>query len=378
MKSGESIRNRPYPPAQSSVYYSVASQEDNLGDIVIRRNVLRWIEDSGCKVHVFGGAMPKDYVDALILAPSVTIHHSPKSFTAAWIRSSSRRRSALVYAPGPRVAVSTFQSAKSAAIMLAMTGITRLSGGPVLGVGGAVRGTSSLALRLHQVTASISTDYSVRDEVSSAFLTARSRLVPDVAFADSRPLDLVPDEPTLAISMRFDRKHDHVAIRSLIREACRVGLRPVLVTQVRRDQENHQKMANDLKIELCGWNGQSHTEQLIRIDHAYRNAAVVVSDRLHACIFGARHGAVIINAETAASSKLTSTLSTVYPSDEVSAPMHPGDYRPLLENLQARREAQGISTRRAAAILDRERLRLRQELSHSVTDPNALALSSGN
>ena len=360
-------------PCEKEVYYSAAAQEDNLGDVIIRRTVLQWIASAVEGVHVLRGGMSDSYISALAAPVGVTFHDSWGSFSRSWLRSCWHRRAAVVYAPGPRVATSTAASAKSAGVMLTMTGMTRSTLGPALAIGGAIRGRPSLALRLHRTNASICTDYSVRDSISRNRLLGGARLIPDVAFAESSPLETVPNDPTLIISMRFDARVDAVALRSLIRQAKREAIRPVILTQVRRDQPGHELGASELGVEICGWTDQSHAEQLERVDLLYRRSVAVFSDRLHACVFGARHGGLILNAEGRGSDKIVSTLSTVYPEDAVRPYYTGSSYATLVENLDARRATQSGFTRRAAEYLESERIRITSLLR----DPS-MALKGGS
>jgi hypothetical protein len=199
------------------------------------------------------------------------------------------------------------------------------------------------------------TDFSVRDRVSRQLLAGRPRVIPDVAFSGEEPDPAIPADPALVISLRADRPIDPAALASVVRKSRAEGVEPVIVTQVKRDQAGHQRLASALRVRLCGWTSDSHAEQLSRIDEVYRRALVVFSDRLHACIFGARHGASVVNAEGESHDKITSTLSAVYP---LGVPRFADDPTDVLGEVfgrigQARRD-NAEQTRRAAELLRAE------------------------
>lgn len=244
--------------------------------------------------------------------------------------------------------------------MTFMAALTRSSGGPVLGVGGALGGQTSLALTLHRRTASICSDYSVRDSQSQKLLgfdrfgVNRARLIPDVAFAAANPQSGDIAEPVLTISLRCDRSPDMWRLAAVSSAAAANGVQPVIVTQVRRDQAQHERLASELGIEVCGWYDQTHAEQLRRIDKYYRRSVAVYSDRLHACILGARYGAKILNAEGASASKIRVTLSKLleHPSGVV-----PRQYADVEDSeFSSERDARTIEmVRTAVATLESER-----------------------
>ena len=108
-------------------------------------------------------------------------------------------------------------------------------------------------------------------------------------------------------------------------------------------------------MRLCGWTSERHAEQLSRIDDVYRRALVVFSDRLHACIFGARHGASVVNAEGESHDKITSTLSAVYPYGVPRFADDPTDVLgEVFGHIEEARRDNAEQTRRAAELLRAE------------------------
>ena len=301
----------------ADTYYSASAQEDNLGDSVIRRIALGWIPSDGRTVHVYIGNMSGAYVDVVAAGrPDLRLYRSSRLFFRSWAQSTAGRRAAVVFAPGPRNAGRSLAETGAAGRALLMTGATRMAGGPVITVGGALSGIVSPALVAHRLSARLETHHSVRDPHSQRLLRA-GVLVPDVAFSGADPAPSAPERPVLAISLRADREIDDSALTRLVVDSRALGIEPVLVTQVRRDESFHDEIAARLRLRHVAWAGRTHGEQLLRLEEVYREAAAVYSNRLHVCIFAARHGAVVLNAETRPAGKVASTLGAVYGPDAV-------------------------------------------------------------
>ena len=69
----------------TEIYVPGIGQYDNIGDIILRRQLLRWLEPMG-RLHVFIGNAPAGYGESLELGPE---HRTYRSFTA-WYRSGLR------------------------------------------------------------------------------------------------------------------------------------------------------------------------------------------------------------------------------------------------------------------------------------------------
>lgn len=339
----------------ADTFFSAAAQADNLGDAVIRRIALGWIPSDGRTVHLYVGDLPEPYVEVVADGRGdLRVYRSSRDFCVAWASSAARRRAGVVFAPGPRSAGRSVSETLTAFRALGMSGVTRLAGGPVVTVGGALVGRTSPALTAHRLSARMSHHHSLRDP-SSRLLLGVGSLVPDVAFAGADPTSSPSGPPLLVISLREDRGVDGANLAAMVARAREQGVEPVLVTQVRRDESFHEDLATRLSLRHVGWGGRTHREQLHRLDTVYRDAAVVFSNRLHVCIFAARHGAVVVNAETR-SGKVAATLGGVYGAAAV-APS--GDGMPGVGSLarwEELRPGRAEATRRAALDVMRERV----------------------
>lgn len=296
-----------------SMFCSIAAQPDNLGDIVIRRVFLDWMDGAGLRLHVFIGDMPPTYVEAFDLPEDSRTYRSPGAFEIALLRGAVTRRAHLAFAPGPLGLLPGLGTwPKSLANLLNAVAV-RLSGGRVLVLGRAVRGSACAARSIERLLARTATLCVVRDHETVAILRGPAMMAPDLAF--SEPSTVLDDSPSrrdrLALSFRGDRPPPTDLVRSLAEQAIAIGLRPLLVTQVGSDHALHAALSADLGLEHLGWDEPSARDQLARVRSAYLTSAIVVSDRLHALILATTAGAVPIGATYGDSDKLQATLGAV-------------------------------------------------------------------
>jgi hypothetical protein len=288
-----------------TVYYSIAAQWDNLGDIEIRNAVLTWMLQRSHRVVVFTGAMPASYIDAFYTDPFVSLESSAVRYQVRLWIDVVRRRASIVFAPGPQVFGPKLKSmAKSAVNWINVTGV-RASGGRVLAVGRSLRGDGRLALLLERHVIAKFHLYVVRDTRSSTVVNRPLRGAPDLAFAG---VGMSLSRELVVISLRGDRPIDFAGLQRLCDWVRSQGLRPVLVTQVKRDNEHHRLLADKLSVECVFWESESHSEQIARVKDTYSQARMVISNRLHALIFGLEYGAIPLAVIDAGSDKLLSTL----------------------------------------------------------------------
>lgn len=295
---------------KSTVFVSLVAQSDNLGDVVIRRQILEWLRSTNSSVVVLTAGMPSDYLAAFELDPSVRRVHSKFSFASLLARSSLRRTGVLILSPGPvhvdRGPKSLLRSTAGFFRVLAV----RCAGGHVVGVGRALQGDlSSLAARVERAVSRLAHYYVVRDKASADFFGSHVDLAPDVAFA--RSTSSTSERGIVALSFRSDSAVSREALRGALGIIKERGYRPVLVTQVHRDDDQHNILAQELGVEALLWRDRSHSEQLLQVQEIYAAAVVVVSDRLHALVFGVQSLAHPIAVGASSSGKAARTLQGV-------------------------------------------------------------------
>jgi hypothetical protein len=296
--------NKTSPPR--TVFYSINAQWDNLGDVEIRATMLDWISDSGAPVLAYTGSMPEAYIAAFRAGPNVRWQANAKRYQAALWRAILTRRASIVFAPGPQVYSPSFKSLLKSFVNLVNVAGVRASGGSVLAVGRSLRGRGRVAGILERSIVSRFHQYVVRDTRSAEVIGIPLRNAPDLAFAHrSSPAEL---KRYGVISLRGDRPLDKNGLKAVSDWIRAHDLVPILLTQVKRDDDQHRALSVELGIEAMLWGDETHSEQLELVRQIYSEARLVVSNRLHALIFGLQFGVVPFAVLDEGSDKLTSTL----------------------------------------------------------------------
>lgn len=322
-------------------FCSILAQEDNLGDVVIRQEMLRVLRECCDEVVVFAGRAGRSYRASYDL-DGTTVVTRPWRFQVRLLRTVvGRERPLLVFAPGPARLDGRPRALLKSLVNLANVVLVRLGRGEALTLGRAVRGDSRAGRFVESASVRLQSLYVARDEVTRGILGPRVRVGPDLALArDDGASSPGGPKDAMVLSFRGDRPVDEALVRDALEAARRTGTRPVLVTQVRRDGAQHARLAQVHGIDHVAWVGD-HREQLARVTREMLSARVVVSDRLHALLLGARNGAVVVPVSTPASDKLPTTLAvlpTTEPPGDIGAHLAPlGD--PVAVDRRAARAA---------------------------------------
>ena len=294
------------------LYMSIAAQEDNLGDIAIRRVALSWIVDAGAQVTVLTGSMSPDYVAAIGIPSGVEILRGRAQFLRNLVRRAPSERAIIVFAPGPTGVDRRIRGLVRSGLNLALASAARWSGGGTISLGRAYRGRPGLVLRIEKTIAARALLHSVRDPLSSSLIGSSARLEPDLAF-DQVAFDEVSAcangavRQSAAICIRDAEQYPLEMLSVLIREARSSGLHPMFVTQVQRDNTGHARLARRFDVRHVSWEeGVSHETQWTRVREAYLQSQFVVSNRLHALLFGVE--AMAVPVALGPSDKAPSTL----------------------------------------------------------------------
>ncbi|MCS5735576.1 polysaccharide pyruvyl transferase family protein [Herbiconiux daphne] len=299
-------------PKKRVVFYSVAAQWDNLGDIEIRDTALGWIGQSGSRVVAFTGGMPTSYLNAFQSAANTRWISSSIKYQGLLWGHILRRRASIVFAPGPQVFASRPKPMlKSLVNLLNVLGV-RLSGGSALAVGRALRGSGRMARALERAVVSRFSLYVVRDDRSASVIGRPLRDAPDLAFGHPRVVGS-KERVYVAISLRSDREVNIEGLKALLIQVSERGLVPVFVSQVKRDDVRHSSLAAELSVEALLWGENSHASQMERVKNVYARSAAIVSNRLHGLILGVQNGASPIAVLDPGSDKLSSTLAPWVP-----------------------------------------------------------------
>jgi hypothetical protein len=295
----------------------VVAQHQNLGDVVIRREMIKYL--SGCgQVHVLGGDSPTDYISALALPADRRVYRSRMAWLGCLVWSALVGRALLAYSPGPQSLRDRPREIVGEISRLALTCSMRMLGVSVVRLGRSFEGNGRVMrriVRLHSRALALSVSRDSRLELPGP----RSISLPDLAVAaGSRELEF--GGTYLSVSLRYDRSVDLPAFAASIqRLAAELDLKPLVVTQVTFDVARNAHLAALLESDHVGAEGNT-SERLESVSRAYRESALVLSDRLHALIFGLTHGAIPWHLETGSGAKLRASLDEI----GVSAPMSMG------------------------------------------------------
>lgn len=290
------------------IFGSIAAQHDNLGDIAIRRVFFDAFARQGHPLVLLTHKMPKAYIDLFQLAGDVKMVSSPMRFQFQLIWEALNGRADLIYAPGPHVLEDAPADLLKTALMLANAVLIRFKGGVIQTAGRALRGKGRIAVYLERRLIAMMKNYVVRDSVSDSVVGRPLVLAPDLALGRERTS---PRNSRLfvACSFRSDTVISSATFGTLAIQLTTAGFQVVLVSQVKRDDTQHERLAAEFGLQAFLWGTKSHAEQQIVVDDVYSNSHAVVSNRLHGLIFGITSGALPIEYRTGTSDKIRSTLT---------------------------------------------------------------------
>lgn len=298
----------------TKVFMSINAAPGNIGDIYIRRQVVRAFDREGTGGVLYAGSMPAGYLDAFHLSSRWKLTSSYTKFLLKLICSYASRRCVFVMAPGPAELGSRLAPTVKHVLVTLLILVGRLTGNRILVLGRAIRVHSKVGVLFERIIVRSSNMYVVRDSTSSDLLDeGKVRFAPDFAFGSKlEHADEAFSRIYASISLRHDRIVDPAAIRELVDRIRSSGLIPRLVVQVREDQSASSALAALVGIDIVSWDeGTSHSAQEELILSAYRESSIVISDRLHALIFGAISGSIPIIVERSGEEKLHVTLDPV-------------------------------------------------------------------
>ncbi len=273
------------------IFVPGVGQHDNIGDIILRRQLIDWVRPLG-RLHVYIGHAPDGYAGGLRLDPSDIVYESFGTWYLAGLKSALLGRARYVFKPGEIQL--TLIGMKEHVGMLPLLALLRLRGGRSVRVGVGARDFAPLPRLLMMPSIALSSFTAWRDQRTTDYLR-RGVTMPDLAFGEGEAdlADAPAERNTVVVSMRSDRPYPTTAWLDAVRQfADERGYTVTAVTQVLRDSERSQKLARDLGGELVDWDGSGHAEQEERLRQVYARCALAVSDRLHVLVSAYTEGAV--------------------------------------------------------------------------------------
>ena len=271
------------------IFVPARGQYDNIGDILLRRQLLDWLRPNG-PLHIYVGEAPAGYAEGLGLTAADVQYRSFRAWYAAALRNAVRGHASYVFKPGEIQL--TLIGMKEHLAMLPVLALVRARRGRVARVGVGSRNFAPLPRALMGPSIALSNLSLWRDAATAGYLR-RGSIMPDLAFANVS--DNVNDDTrdVLIVSMRSDLDYPGAEWLAGVRSvAADNKLQIWCVTQVLRDDDKCGRLAVDLGGQALRWTGTAHDVQEERLRSLYRRAALAVSDRLHVLVGALTEGAV--------------------------------------------------------------------------------------
>lgn len=271
------------------IYVPGIGQYDNIGDIILRRQLLRWLEPLG-RLHVFVGNAPEGYAESLELGGD---HHRFYRSFGAWyksgLRDAVRGKAAYVFKPG-EIQI-TLVGMKEHVSMVPLQLSLKARSQPVVRVGAGARGFDKLPRLLMKPSLALTDLIAWRDPRTASF-TGTGEVMPDLAFGEGAPRPRgVEKRDLMIVSMRSDRPLPSDAWFDAVRLAAEErNLEIVSIVQVERDSERSRELTARLGGRHHPWPGGDHESHEEALRKLYRRANVTVSDRLHVLITSLTEG----------------------------------------------------------------------------------------
>ncbi len=294
----------------NSIFLPIIGQYDNIGDIILRRPLIDWLRPHGT-LHLYLGHAPKGYAKGLALQPQDKIYKSFLAWYIAGIKVAIFGKAHYFFKPGEIQL--TLRGMKEHVGMLPLLSIIRLSGGKVVRIGSGSRNFSAAPRILIQPSLALSQLTLWRDCSTAAYL-GKGGVMPDLAFNEgdlSYPGISREKRRVLVVSMRGDRKPVPKSwINGIRKYAKNHGLSIWVVTQVLRDSSLSRFLTNKLDAQLLDWDGTEHDKQEEKLCQLYKNADIVISDRLHVLILAYTYGSLPVALLTDSSDKIERHFQT--------------------------------------------------------------------
>lgn len=306
----------------TTIFVLGSGQEDNIGDVVLRRTMFDQLRTRG-PLHVFLGAASEEFVTALELSDSDVVYHDKGAWRSAlWASIRRGRGTWFVDKPGELILGRRYLLAQLRMVPAAIA--IRLQRGRVLRLGLGQRSPEPRLTPIYRALFRLSNVVAWRD--ADTYATFRlGEVMPDWGFAERGSTE-VDGRDLLVLSYRSDKPAFTPALVTALGDAARArGLQIAVVTQVGRDSPRSRELAEALDAELIDWpDGRSHGEQERLLRDVYRRSAIVLSDRLHVLIVAMTEGAVPLALSLGPNYKIGRHFDAIGYSD-VSVPVSDAD-----------------------------------------------------
>lgn len=279
-----------------SIFIAVHGQDDNLGDSVLRRAMVDAARRSGLRLHVLIGQNGVGYCSALGLCESDVIYRSRAEWSRALAVAAIGGRAHVISNAG-EIQLNR-RRIKILLSEIALLSLVALRGGQRLATGLGIRQASGPRVALLRLWARMFGLVSWRDSPSRELAGGRGVVSPDWSLALGTAVSSwLPshERTTVVLSFRGDRPSPPNETLEQIREVCQgSGLKLVVVTQVARDAERNESVAQllDARHLRPDSNRFDHSTWESQVRDLYRTTRFAFSDRLHVLMIAATEGCV--------------------------------------------------------------------------------------
>lgn len=270
------------------VFASVIGQEDNIGDIVLRRRLLKTASKYG-PLYIFSGDHSSEYVRGLNCNYEENFS-SPDPWWTSLLDAARREPVLLFEKPGELQ--SSWKSLRARLKVRVRRFRLRRNGGAAVLLGVGMKNSLPWSKRMAIRTAM--SDYQLLGwrDIRSRDELGIGDVMPDWAFGEQtdgpdRARDL------MVVSMRGDRPSPGPRWFAALRTyAAARDLTIEVVTQVGRDEPRSREIAAQLGVVAQPWLRSDYARQEEALRALYRAARLVVSDRMHVLVVASVEGAV--------------------------------------------------------------------------------------
>ena len=292
-------------------FASAFGQQDNLGDVILRRHMLDVLRQES-RLNLYVGTCSPSYVEALRLSPLDRTYDKTSRWLLELAKASLRRRTVFTFNTG-EVSINR-RFALSRLMVIPLKAAQLIRGGSVIHVGQGIkdkpkkrwRAVSILGLKLCSFV-------SWRDD-RSRDLIGTGDTTPDWAFVEIHERGFNGQNtlrPYITVSLRGDRPYPDAEWLGTVKDYARSnGFRVAVATQVMRDSECSSRLAADLEGDLVDWTmDKPHARQEADLRSLYATSVAVISDRLHVLVVSMAEGATPIDASVEGNHKIRNTFA---------------------------------------------------------------------
>lgn len=345
------------------IFVLCSGQDDNLGDVVLRRSLLDTLRPIG-ELHIYLSGASPEFISGLDLGGHDRIYTELSAWRRNAYRSALRRKTWIVDKPGELQVNGRVLRSQVRLVPLLL--LTKVRGGRSYRLGIGQRDSNPSLARSFRTLYRLADLVTWRDTESLADFQI-GRLAPDWGFEKVlvRAEKVITRRDLIVLSYRSDRPMlGSNAIDAIRRSADAQDLSIMVICQVKRDAPRSQELARAVGGELIDWvEGVSYQEQESSLRSAYQRAALVISDRLHVLIVATAEGAIPLCITTYPEEKIQRHFNAIsFPSVALDVSQHTSARIEKILERQLGRRADILRSRRLAvkAIAEIKELLARQ------------------